>query len=52
MTYLGTKLPSFHDAFEAMNKLMRSTIGEKRIERITERIGSERVGQCQADVKH
>lgn len=50
MTFLGTKLPSFRDAFEATNKLLRTTIGEKRVERITERIGSERVVQRDEEI--
>jgi hypothetical protein len=45
ITFLGTKLPSFHDAFEATSKLLRMKICEKRVERITERIGGERVAQ-------
>lgn len=50
VTYLGTKLPSFRDAFEAVNKILRTTIGEKRVERITERIGGERVAQRQSQI--
>lgn len=50
VTYLGTKLPSFRDACEAVNKLLRTTISEKRVERVTERIGGERVAQRQAQV--
>ena len=50
VTYLGTKLPSFRDAYEALNKILRTTICEKRVERITERIGSERVAQRIAQV--
>ena len=50
ITYLGTKLPSFHDAYEAVNKILRTTITEKRVERITERIGGERVAQRQEQV--
>jgi hypothetical protein len=50
ITFLGTKLPSFRDAFEATNKLLGMTICEKRVERITERIGSERVAQREAAV--
>jgi hypothetical protein len=50
VTFLGTKLPSFRDAFEAANKLLRVKIGEKRVERITERIGTERVIQREADI--
>jgi hypothetical protein len=50
VTFLGTKLPSFRDAFEATNKLLRTTIGEKRVERITERIGGERVVQRDEEI--
>ena len=38
------------DAFEALNKILRTTISEKRVERITERIGGERVTQRIAQV--
>lgn len=50
VTYLGTKLPSFRDAYEAMNKILRTTINEKRVERTTERIGGERVAQRQEQI--
>ena len=50
ITYLGTKLPSFRDAYEAVNKILRTTITEKRVERVTERIGGERVAQREAQV--
>jgi len=50
VTYLGTKLPSFHDAFEAVSKLVRTTIQEKRVERTTERIGGERVLQREQEI--
>jgi hypothetical protein len=50
ITFLGTKLPSFHDAFEAANKLLRTKVCEKRVERITEEIGGERVLQREAQI--
>lgn len=50
VTYLGTKLPSFRDAHEALDVLLRSEIGLKRVERVTERIGGERVAERDADV--
>ena len=43
VTYLGAKLTSFRDAHEALEVLLRTEIGLKRVERITERIGGERV---------
>lgn len=50
VTFLGTKLPSFKDAFEAVDKLLRMTIQEKRVERTTERIGGERVVQREQEI--
>ena len=50
LTYLGTKLPSFRDAHEALDVLLRTQIGLKHVERITERIGGERVRQRQAEL--
>jgi hypothetical protein len=50
VTFLGTKLPSFRDAFESVNRLLRTTIRKKRIERITERIGEERVLQREQQI--
>ena len=50
MTYLGTKMPSFRDAHEALNQLLRTTISLKRVERQTERIGAERVAQRAAEI--
>ncbi len=52
VTFLGTKLPSFRDAFEATSKLLRTKICEKRVERITERIGGERVAQREAAISN
>jgi len=50
VTYLGTKLPSFRDAHEALDVLLRTQIGLKRIERITERMGGERVVERDAEI--
>lgn len=50
LTYLGTKLPSFRDAYEALDVLLRTQIGLKRVERITERIGGERVAEREAEI--
>jgi hypothetical protein len=51
LTYLGAKLPSFRDAHEALDVLLRTKLSEKRVERQTERIGDERVAQRQAAVE-
>jgi hypothetical protein len=51
LTYLGTKLPSFRDAYEALDVLLRTKLSEKRVERQTERIGQERVAQRQAAIE-
>lgn len=51
MTYLGTKLPSFRDAYEALDVLLRTKISQKRVERQTERIGDERVVERQAEIE-
>lgn len=50
LTYLGTKLPSFRDAYEALDVLLRTKIGLKRVERITERMGLERVLEREAEI--
>lgn len=50
LTYLGTKLPSFRDAHEALDVLLRTKIGLKRVERITERLGGERVVEREAEI--
>lgn len=51
VTYLGTKLPSFRDASEALGVLTRTGIGRKRVERQTERIGAERVAQRNEEIE-
>jgi hypothetical protein len=50
LTYLGTKLPSFRDAHEALDQLLRTKLSLKRVERQTERIGAERVVQRAAEI--
>jgi hypothetical protein len=50
VTYLGSKLPSFRDAHEALGVLLRSDISLKRVERITERIGGERVAERESQI--
>jgi hypothetical protein len=50
LTYLGAKLPSFRDAHEALDVLLRTKLSEKRVERQTERIGDERVAQREAEI--
>jgi hypothetical protein len=50
LVYLGTKLPSFRDAHEALDVLLRTKLSLKRVERITERIGGERAAQREAEI--
>jgi hypothetical protein len=50
LAYLGTKLPSFRDAHEALDVLLRTKVSLKRVERQTERIGAERVVQREAEM--
>jgi hypothetical protein len=50
LTYLGTKMPSFRDAYEALDHLLRTKLSLKRVERQTERIGAERVAQREAEI--
>jgi hypothetical protein len=51
VTYLGAKLPSFRDAHEALGVLLPIPVGLKRVERLTERIGSERVTERQSQIE-
>jgi hypothetical protein len=51
VSYLGTLLQSFPDGETAIRKLLEMTLGRKRIERLTERIGAERVGEREAEVE-
>ncbi len=45
VSYLGTLLQSFPAGETAILKLLEMTLGRKRLERLTERIGAERVGE-------
>lgn len=51
VAYLGAKLPSFRDAHEALGVLLPIKVGLKRVERITERIGGERVTERQSQIE-
>lgn len=50
VSYLGTLLPSFPAGETAIRKLLEMTLGRKRIERLTERIGTERVAERQSEI--
>lgn len=50
VSYLGVLLKSFPQGSLAAEKLLEFVLGSKRIERITERIGWERVAQREAEV--
>lgn len=50
VSYLGTLLRSFRQGETAITKLLELSLGQKRIERITERIGAERVAQVEQEV--
>ncbi len=49
-SYIGTLLKSFQLGEVAMAKLLDLVLGKKRIERVTERIGAERVDIAQTEV--
>jgi hypothetical protein len=51
LTYLGTVLSSFPEAHRATQSILENVFGIKRIERLTERIGGERVIDRDADVE-
>ncbi len=51
LTYLGTVLSSFPEAHRATAVLLENVFGVKRIERLTERIGRERIVERDADVE-
>lgn len=51
VSYLGTLLQSFPDGEKAIRKLLEMTLGRKRIERLTERIGLERMAERDAEVE-
>ena len=48
---LGTILSSFPEAHKASEELLEKVLGIKRIERLTERIGAERVAQRDAETE-
>ncbi len=50
VSYLGAKLPSFRDAHEALSVLLPTEVGLKRVERVTERIGCERVAERESQI--
>ncbi len=50
VSYLGVLLHSFPDGETAIRKLLEMTLGRKRIERLTERVGAERVGERCAEI--
>lgn len=51
VTHVGTILPSFPQASQAIEKLLELPLGTKRVERLTERIGRERVAQRDAETE-
>lgn len=51
LTYLGTVLSSFPEAHRATEAVLEEVFGIKRIERLTERIGGERVAERAAAVE-
>ncbi|MFV2070811.1 MAG: hypothetical protein ACC645_27910 [Pirellulales bacterium] len=51
VSYLGTLLKSFRQGEAAISKLLDMTLGHKRIERITERIGAERVADSDQETE-
>jgi hypothetical protein len=51
VSFLGVLLRSFPAGETAVQKLLEMTLGRKRIERLTERIGCERVAQRDGEVE-
>jgi hypothetical protein len=51
IVYAGTKHPSFGQGSEALGELAGLTVSEKQVERVTERIGQERVAERDREVK-
>jgi hypothetical protein len=51
VSYLGTLLQSFPQGETAVGKLLDMILGRKRIERLTERIGGERVQERESEVE-
>lgn len=50
MVHLATKLPSFPSAQESIEQTLEITLTSKRVERLTERIGQERVTQREEEI--
>ena len=50
VSYLGTLLKSFRQGDVAIEKLLDISLGHKRLERITERIGAERLVEADREV--
>lgn len=50
VSYVGTLLKSFPQASQAVQKLLEMALGRKRIERITERVGAERLEHADEEV--
>jgi len=50
VSYLGTLLKSFRQGDVAIEKLLDISLGHKRLERITERIGAERLVEADQEV--
>lgn len=46
---LATKLPSFRSAAESVEEMLEIELGTKRLERLAERIGGERVAEREAE---
>lgn len=51
MSYVGTLLKSFRQGDVAIKKLLDISLGHKRLERITERIGAERLVEADQELK-
>lgn len=51
VTYIGTILPSFPQASQAIRKLLELPLNTKRVERLTERVGEERAAQRDAEAR-
>ena len=50
VSYVGTLLKSFRQGDVAIEKLLDISLGHKRLERITERIGAERLVEADQEV--
>jgi len=50
VSYVGTLLKSFRQGDVAIKKLLEIALGHKRLERITERIGAERLVEADQEV--